>query len=73
VRFINVPSSSSHCYAAGHVTHPPDDGGSNHLRNIGKLPDYTAQLLRRQLSSYSSRENLKSYHHIACFAVNIFA
>jgi hypothetical protein len=26
----------------------PDDGGSKHLRNVGKLlPDYTAQYLRR--------------------------
>jgi hypothetical protein len=30
----------------------PDDGGSNHLWNIGKLlPDYTAQQSRRQPSS----------------------
>jgi hypothetical protein len=32
--------------------HSPDDGGSKHLRNVGKfLPDYTAQHPRRQPSS----------------------
>jgi hypothetical protein len=32
--------------------HRPDDGGSKHLWNVGKLlPDYTAQHPRRQLSS----------------------
>jgi hypothetical protein len=32
----------------------PDDGGSNHLGNVGKLlPDYTAQHRRRQSSSFS--------------------
>jgi hypothetical protein len=35
------------------LTHRSDDGGSKHLCNVGKLlPDYTAQQLRRQLSSY---------------------
>jgi hypothetical protein len=32
----------------------PDDGGSKHLWNVGKLlPDYTALQPRRQPSSYS--------------------
>jgi hypothetical protein len=33
----------------------PDDGGSKHLRNAGKLllPDYTALQPKRQPSSYS--------------------
>jgi hypothetical protein len=36
------------------VTHRPDDGGSKHLRNVGKLlPDYMAEQPRRQPSSYS--------------------
>jgi hypothetical protein len=35
-------------------TDDPDDGGSKRLWNIGKiLPDYTAQQLGRQPSSYS--------------------
>jgi hypothetical protein len=35
----------------------PDDGGSKHLWNVGKLlPDYTAQHPRRHTRS---RENLK--------------
>jgi hypothetical protein len=34
--------------------HRPDNGGSKHLWNVGKLlPDYTAQQTRRQPSSYS--------------------
>jgi hypothetical protein len=37
------------------VSHHPDDGGSKHLWNVGKLQtDYTAQHPRRQPSSYSS-------------------
>jgi hypothetical protein len=33
-------------------THCPDDGGNNHLWNVGKLvPDYTAQQSRKQPSS----------------------
>jgi hypothetical protein len=36
------------------LTRRPDDGGSKHLWNVGKLlPDYTAQQPRRQPSSYS--------------------
>jgi hypothetical protein len=31
--------------------HRPDDGGSNDLRNFGKLPDYKAIKHRRQPSS----------------------
>jgi hypothetical protein len=47
------------------MTHSPD-GGSMHLWNVGKLlRDYTAQHPRRQPSSYSPRENLKS--HIILF------
>jgi hypothetical protein len=35
--------------------HRPDDGGSKHLWNVGKvLPDYTAQHSKRQPSSVSS-------------------
>jgi hypothetical protein len=35
--------------------------GSKHIWNVGQfLPDYTAQHPRRQSSSYSSRENLRS-------------
>jgi hypothetical protein len=31
------------------LTHRPDDGGSRHLLNVGRLPpDYTAQQPRRQ-------------------------
>jgi hypothetical protein len=38
------------------LTHRPDDGGSKHLWNIGKLlPDYTAQQRRRHPSSYPQR------------------
>jgi hypothetical protein len=34
------------------VIHSPDDGGSNHLRNVGQiLRDYTAQYFRRLPSS----------------------
>jgi hypothetical protein len=31
---------------------PPDHKGRKHLRNVGKLPDYTAQQPIRQSSSY---------------------
>jgi hypothetical protein len=45
-----------------HITHRPDGGGSKDLWNVGKLlPDYTVLQPRRQPSSYSPRENLKSY------------
>jgi hypothetical protein len=40
-------------------THRPDDGGSKHLWNVGKLlPDYTVLQPKRQQSSYyhSSRD-----------------
>jgi hypothetical protein len=36
------------------MSNRPDDGGSKHLSNVGKLlPDYTAQQPRRQSSSFS--------------------
>jgi hypothetical protein len=36
-------------YSRAWLIHRPDDGGSEHLRNVGKFPqDYTAQQLRRQ-------------------------
>jgi hypothetical protein len=42
------------------LSHRPDDGGSKHLRNVGKLlPDYTAQQPRRQSSSDSTCTLLK--------------
>jgi hypothetical protein len=35
------------------LNHRPDDGGSKHLWNVGKLlPDYTAQQPRKQPTSY---------------------
>jgi hypothetical protein len=38
--------------AASIITHRPDDGGSKHLRKVGKLlPDYTVLQPRKQLSS----------------------
>jgi hypothetical protein len=44
----------------GDETRRPDDGGSKHLWNVGKLlPHYTAQQPRRQPSS-TSRLSLKS-------------
>jgi hypothetical protein len=42
----------------------PDDGGSKHLWNVGKLPDYTALQPRRQPSS--------SVRTIVCVAASSF-
>jgi hypothetical protein len=47
----------------------PDDGGSKHLWNVGKLtPDHTAQQPRRQLSYIRSCENYKSHVETVCFS-----
>jgi hypothetical protein len=35
------------------ISNRPEDGGSKHFRNVGKLPpDYTTQQLGRQSSAY---------------------
>lgn len=39
--------------------HPPDDGHNNHLKNVAKLPDYTAKHPRKQSPHIRRRENLK--------------
>jgi hypothetical protein len=53
VIWVVAPCSLEEVYRRGaYGPQPPDDGGSNHLCNVGKLlPDYTAQHPRRQSSS----------------------
>jgi hypothetical protein len=46
------PSSTPSKDVGSSATHRPDDGGSKHLKHVGKLlPDYTAKHPRRQPSS----------------------
>jgi hypothetical protein len=41
--------------------HFPDDGGSKHLRNVGKcLPHYTTQILKDSRLLTGRRKNLRS-------------